>query len=300
MALRDQPYLPLYVQDFLTDEKLIECSASAHGIYIKIMCLMHKSETYGSILLRNLPEVLPQQNKQQVLFFAEQFAGQLARHLPFREDEICRGLTELLKEKVLFLEIGEVVFLSQKRMIKDNDLSLKRSKSGKEGAKKTNDRFAAANIPAKQSANSEYENEYENIKEIIRNIEEIDDVSIPPELENLYIMIVVKMAEIFKSHNPSYFFNKQTDYKACLEIAYLIAQGNNWKRDSVLNGNMPNCLKQWEDVVKFIKSDRWFSTRTLTDISKVNEWQRINQTINSKNTTNATDQHVIGKTFKKD
>ena len=43
MALRDQPYLPLYVQDFLTDEKLAECSAMATGVYIRLMCIMHKS-----------------------------------------------------------------------------------------------------------------------------------------------------------------------------------------------------------------------------------------------------------------
>ena len=52
MALRDQPYLPLYVQDYLTDEKLNNCSASSQGIYIKIMCLFHKCDPYGGILLK--------------------------------------------------------------------------------------------------------------------------------------------------------------------------------------------------------------------------------------------------------
>ena len=52
MALRNQPYFPLYVQDFMTDEKLNECSAKANGIYIRLMCIMHKSEEYGTILLK--------------------------------------------------------------------------------------------------------------------------------------------------------------------------------------------------------------------------------------------------------
>ena len=52
MALRNQPYLPLYVQDFMTDEKLNECSPAANGIYIRLMCILHKSETYGQILLK--------------------------------------------------------------------------------------------------------------------------------------------------------------------------------------------------------------------------------------------------------
>ena len=50
MALRDQPYIPLYVQDFMTDEKLNECSAESTGVYIRIMCLMQI--TRGTILLQ--------------------------------------------------------------------------------------------------------------------------------------------------------------------------------------------------------------------------------------------------------
>ena len=46
MSLRNQPYIPLYVQDFMTDERLNECSAAANGVYIRLMCLMHKSEEY--------------------------------------------------------------------------------------------------------------------------------------------------------------------------------------------------------------------------------------------------------------
>ena len=52
MALRNSPYLPLYVQDFLTDEKLADCSANANGVYIRLMCILHKSEPYGKILLK--------------------------------------------------------------------------------------------------------------------------------------------------------------------------------------------------------------------------------------------------------
>ena len=69
MALRDQPYLPLYIQDIMTDEELNECSASTHGIYIKgIICLMHKSKAYGKILLKQKYK----QNKSISLNFASQ------------------------------------------------------------------------------------------------------------------------------------------------------------------------------------------------------------------------------------
>ena len=79
MALRDQPYLPLYIQDFLTDEKLSECSASATGVYIRIMCLMHKSEHYGKILLK--------QKHKQTGKQIEDFASFFAKVLPY--DSAC-------------------------------------------------------------------------------------------------------------------------------------------------------------------------------------------------------------------
>ena len=66
MALRDQPYLPLYIQDFLTDEKLMECSASAVGIYIKVMCILHKQDEYGVLLLKQKDK----QSDKQILNFA--------------------------------------------------------------------------------------------------------------------------------------------------------------------------------------------------------------------------------------
>jgi predicted GIY-YIG superfamily endonuclease len=148
---------------------------------------------------------------------------------------------------------------------------------------------------------TEIEIEKEIVLEIINSLREVDNVSIQTGQENLYTMIVLKMMDVFKKHNPSYFFHKETDYKACLQIAYNIASMRDWKRDSVLNGNMQPCIQEWENIVQFIKNDRWFSSRSLSDISSTKEWQRINQSINnSKNTTNATDQHVIGKTFKKD
>lgn len=160
MALRDQPYLPLYVQDIMTDEKLNECCAATHGIFIKgIMCLMHKSETYGKLLLK--------QNVKQDADFCLSFASQFVRHLPYTVEEICAAVNELIREKVCHIE-GQ--YLVQKRMVSDNELSVKRSNSGKTGGEKTqskNKNFAKANI----KANSEYEYEYINEDVIINNKE---------------------------------------------------------------------------------------------------------------------------------
>lgn len=153
MALRDQPYFPLYVQDYLTDEKLNMCSAATQGVYIKIMCIFHKSERYGGILLKQKDK----QNENICFNFATKFV----KLLPFDLPTIESALNELIDEKVLSID-GD--FLFQKRMVKDNDISIKRATAGKKGGEKTQDiinDFAKANIQANIQANSEYENENE-------------------------------------------------------------------------------------------------------------------------------------------
>jgi len=153
MALRDQPYLPLYIQDFLTDEKLIECSAQSTGVYVRLMCIMHKSEEYGKILLKQKDK----QSTEQI----KNFACKIAKQMPYSFEVVASSLAELLAENVLYIE-GD--FLCQKRMIKDNSVSLVRSKAGKKGGD-----FAQAKIKAKVQANTEneivieFDNEIDNI-----------------------------------------------------------------------------------------------------------------------------------------
>lgn len=150
MALRNQPYLPLYVQDFLTDEKLMECSASATGVYIRLMCVMHKSEEYGCILLK--------QKDKQTSRQTENFALKLARYMPYSIAEISAGLDELLTEGVLVIDEDK---LFQKRMVRDNEISNLRADAGKKGGIKTQS-FAKARKKAKSKANAEGEDDNEN------------------------------------------------------------------------------------------------------------------------------------------
>lgn len=174
MALRDQPYLPLYVQDFLTDEKLAECSASANGVYIRVMCIMHKSEEYGKIYIKEKDfcrAICPGKTSGKYDGKLPAIAAKLTRHLPYSTPEIEAALEELLDEGVLSLE-GNCLY--QKRMVKDAEISEKRALSGRRGAQATNNKydltpknngevigdFAPANIPA--NTEIEYEIEYEN------------------------------------------------------------------------------------------------------------------------------------------
>ena len=145
MALRDQPCLPLNVQDFLNDEKLLECSASATGIYIRLMCMMHKSDPYGKIAIKS----------RDISLFGgieplEQFASQLVRHMPYDKKEILNALKELVGEGVLYVEGN---YLCQKRMIRDSEISEKRAEAGRRGSSITNKRFAATNDAANETTN---------------------------------------------------------------------------------------------------------------------------------------------------
>jgi len=122
MALRDQPYIPLYVQDVLTDEKLILCSAESHGVYLRLICILHKQETYGLFCLK-------QKHKQNESKY-KNFASLLSKQMPFDQQQIERCLIELSDEDVIQVTEND---LSQKRMMRDGELSLTRSIVGKMG-----------------------------------------------------------------------------------------------------------------------------------------------------------------------
>ena len=116
---RESPFFPLYVDAFVSDEKLNECSATANGVYIRVLCLMHKSEDYGRVKFKRTSGSV-----------ASDVTDKLARHLPYPRSEILSGVSELLDAGVVYIE-GE--FLCQKRMIKDGSLSEMRSAMGKRG-----------------------------------------------------------------------------------------------------------------------------------------------------------------------
>jgi hypothetical protein len=163
MALRDQPYLPLYIQDFLTDEKLMVCSAETTGVYIRLLCILHKQKEYGVFLLK--------QNVKQDVPTCLDFASQLDLFMPYKEKVIESAISELLLHDVIQQDGSKLL---QKRMIIDNDISLKRASAGSKGGKKT--QFAKANVKASAQANSEDESEDED--EVLSkdyNIEELKD-----------------------------------------------------------------------------------------------------------------------------
>ncbi len=187
MSLRNQPYIPLYVMDFMTDEKLANCSAESTGVFIRLMCILHKMEDYGVILLKQKEK----QNESNI----KNFALKLVRQMPYDVACIERSLIELADEGVIVIE-GDRLY--QKRMVKDNDLSTKRSEAGKKGGLKAKrdtrdnllkqkeekeEKFCSGKTTSKIQANSEYEIENENESEYENKIDNDADYCIGKETD---------------------------------------------------------------------------------------------------------------------
>lgn len=130
---------------------------------ISIMCVMHKSDDYGRILLKQKSKLCLSKTSSKV----SDFASTLARFFAWDESEITPALDELLAENVLSIE-GD--YLVCRRMVRDADLSEKRSKAGKDGGDATQkknqdapkrpkkkDDFATEFAKAKVEANTENE-----------------------------------------------------------------------------------------------------------------------------------------------
>lgn len=86
------------------------------------MCIFHKSEYYGGLLIKQKDK---QRDKQE-----ENFALKFVKLLPFDFETILSAIIELVEEGVLEIS-GDLI--SQRRMVKDGEISLQRSAAGKKG-----------------------------------------------------------------------------------------------------------------------------------------------------------------------
>lgn len=194
MPLTNQPYLPLYVKDWLTNNKLKFCSEGSHGLLINIMCLMHKENEYGTLLLN---QKYKQTNKQ-----IENFALMLARLLPFEKNKIEILLNELINEEVLKLDNEKLIC---NRMVKDAQISEIRAISGSKGGKKTqfkkNKKFAKAKIQANTENEIEYENINKDIIEIINYLNKVTGKNFRTSADKTRKVIKVRLNEGFTLEN---------------------------------------------------------------------------------------------------
>lgn len=244
MALRDQPYMPLYVQDYLTDEKLNKCCPATQGIYIKIMCLFHKCDPYGGILL--------EQKDKQTEDICFNFARLLSRQLPFDSIEIKSALEELLHEKVLLMDND---FLYQKRMVRDNGLSILRSEIGKKGGTNTQKKLTDL-AKAKNEANSENENENEII-------------SVIPDNNLLVFDEFRKLFQGTKRGNQTEFDNfkkKHKDWKTVLPVLKESILNQIKIRETKIKNNQ--FVPEWKNLQTWINQRCWEEGMDLSGLNK--------------------------------
>lgn len=231
MARKDKPYLALYVQDLLTDERLINCSPSSHGVYLRLLCILHKQETYGKILLK--------QKHKQTVKQIKNFASYIKKQMPFSEDEISDGITELFEEGVISID-GDCLF--QKRMVSDYELSNTRSKSGKEGGLKTqlkNKKFAKAKVEANADIDIDSDTEDEN--ELSGRMYKLKEVGELPEIK---IGAAQQLLKITKGID-----------KTDVEIIEL------WKAFKIQNVTGKNYYKSIEDIESYFLN--WLQTKKI-------------------------------------
>lgn len=153
MALTDQPYLPLYVDDWMNNNKLKICSLHARGLMIQIMCVMHKEIDYGVVLLKAKYKQNFEQREENHIDSQEQnkskakqeqiknFSKQISRLVNSYYDETERALQELIEEEVLTIEGDRLIC---PRMVKDFQVSQKRAESGKKGGSKVTKQYGKA------------------------------------------------------------------------------------------------------------------------------------------------------------
>ena len=167
---RAQPYLPLYVQDVLTDPHLCACSASACGVYLYLLCILHKQEEYGEYRLWDEPS-------DEDIFAL--FAAQLSRQMPLSAEEIAPALRELVKRGVLSLQQDCLICDD---MVLQHHVSVQRAAAGQKGGSKTQSKntdkqksfastFALAKVQANTENEIEYESDIEDKKERIEGVQ---------------------------------------------------------------------------------------------------------------------------------
>lgn len=146
MALRDQPYIPFYVDDYLSDEKVKQCDPSSEGIYIRVLCNMHKSKSYGQIEITPFDQAKLKQTASKIVVTDEEksllsyvgiavsdfsiMVAKISNLIGRSNEQVFRALLDLLGNDVLQMD-GLV--LLQKRMVRDGQKSEARAKAGRIG-----------------------------------------------------------------------------------------------------------------------------------------------------------------------
>lgn len=110
-----KPWLKFFPADWIGDERLRLCSLAARGLWVDLMCLMHKSDPYGHLLVNGLAPS----------------TKQLSRMLGASATEIHARLKELRDAGVFSLTDFSVIY--SRRMVRDAQRQARMQEQGKLG-----------------------------------------------------------------------------------------------------------------------------------------------------------------------
>jgi hypothetical protein len=114
------PFLKFFVDDWLAEERLRLCSLAARGLWIDLLCVMHKCDRRGYLM---------QANGQPYSL------EQLARLTGCSTEEVAHLRQELLTSGVASANEHGVIF--SRRMLRDEEISTARREAGSKGGKTT-------------------------------------------------------------------------------------------------------------------------------------------------------------------
>lgn len=174
------------------------------------------------------------------------------------------GDDPLIKSKFVECDYG----FYNERLAKEMEMRQKKSSNISKAAKETWEKRKK-----EKESNTIVLQSYNESNGIVIRTENEDEIV----LESKYSKeaLAPKMVEIFKKAYPFYPVDEKNDFSACLNISYKIAKQKGWIKNSVLAENMGGVLEAWGKIVEFSTSDKWYSTRSISDFN--NEYQRIVQ-----------------------
>jgi len=112
-----QPAVLFFVDDWMSDTELRCCSLKARGLWIEMLCIMHKSKRYGHLINET----------------GKIEAKTLARLVAAPYPDVASGLAELKRHGVYSTTPAGVIYC--RRMARQEEISRKRAEAGRRGGR---------------------------------------------------------------------------------------------------------------------------------------------------------------------
>lgn len=109
-------------------------------------------------------------------------------------------------------------------------------------------------------------------------IKESKEVQNSPDVRS--VGLVPDMLATFKVYFPKYPADPDSDFAACLTIAYSIGERHGWSKVDLLQQKVAEAIREWDKIVAFVSTHKWFKTRSISDLAK--EWQRLMQAFDNQ------------------